>query len=258
MRRAGLISCLVVWLTGSCLAGETAWVDVRQVGRFQYFSQFPLDNQRALLEELAGLSLELQRTLALTPSRKPIEVHLLADRDTYRQYVRARVPGGSRQRALFLKGPDRSYIFACRRDDWPSDVRHEAIHALVHNSLPFLPLWLDEGLAEYFEVPLRLRHAGHPHLKRLKWSLLLGRTPSLVRLEARRGFSDLRAIDYRESWAWVHFLMHGPPTARRALRDYLAAIRTGPPPGPFSAWLEKRFPAAETALRKHLRKLQKR
>ena len=157
-----------------------------------------------------------------------------------------------------MKGPDRSYIFAYRHVDWSRDLRHEAVHALVHNALPYLPLWLDEGLAEYYEVPVHLRHKGHPHLKRLRWSLVIGRTPSLERLESRRDFRELRSVDYRESWAWVHFLIHGPPTARQALRDYLTAIRNDRPPGPFSIWLKKRFPKAETALRKHLRQLQKR
>ena len=33
------------------------------------------------------------------------------------------------------------------------DLRHELTHALLHSVLKDVPLWLDEGLAEYFELP---------------------------------------------------------------------------------------------------------
>ena len=33
------------------------------------------------------------------------------------------------------------------------DLRHELTHAILHSVLKDVPLWLDEGLAEYFEVP---------------------------------------------------------------------------------------------------------
>ncbi|GIT30210.1 MAG: hypothetical protein Ct9H300mP1_22560 [Planctomycetaceae bacterium] len=35
---------------------------------------------------------------------------------------------------------------------FPEDLRHEFTHGVLHSSLKRVPLWLDEGLAEYFEV----------------------------------------------------------------------------------------------------------
>jgi hypothetical protein len=43
-------------------------------------------------------------------------------------------------------------VFAYRGEDFETDLRHECTHALLNAALPVVPLWLDEGLAEYFEV----------------------------------------------------------------------------------------------------------
>ncbi len=45
--------------------------------------------------------------------------------------------------------------------------------------------------------------------------------------------------DYRESWAWVHFLLHGPADFERVLPSYLRAIQSGEPPGPLSGLLRR-------------------
>ena len=45
------------------------------------------------------------------------------------------------------------------------DLRHETTHAVLHGLLPMVPLWLDEGLAEYFEAPEANRLQRHPHFK---------------------------------------------------------------------------------------------
>ncbi len=225
-------------------------------GPFTIHAEFALDSHSRVLASLEKLPSEFRDVLKLDVSRRPIDVYVLANRRRYREYVRARVPGGERRRALFVNGPDRCVVFVYRHEDWAIDLRHECTHALVHNALPYLPLWLDEGLAEYFERPISqkiLRSTAHPHLKRIKWSLrLFGWRPSLSRLESRRDFQSMTASDYRDSWAWVHFLLTGPPEARRALSSYLAAIQDNRPPGPFSRFLAARMPNATRALKAHI------
>src|SRR4029079_19692846 len=41
---------------------------------------------------------------------------------------------------------------------------------------------------------------------------------------------QMTAADYRESWLWVHYLLHRTPTTKRVLVDYLAALRRGHTP----------------------------
>ncbi len=238
------------------LAAEpTAWHTVRRCGPFLLHSEFNLDNHRQVIRSLETLPAQFHKTLDLPVTGRPIDVHLLANHRRYQEHVRQRLPGAARRRALYLKTADRAYVFAFRHDSWSADLRHECTHALIHNALPYLPLWLDEGLAEYFEQPSPASTPSHPHLRRLRWSLRLGSTPSLKRLESRRTFQSMTSRDYREAWAWTHFLIHGPAPAQHALADYLAEIRNNRPPGHFSRFLETRLPTANKQLKSHLDRL---
>ncbi len=233
-------------------ADEPRWVTVQRHGPFLVHSEFALDRYRRVLDSLETLPDRFHKTLDLPVTGRPIHVHLLSNRRRYRAHLRERIPDRGRRRALYLKARDRGYVFAYRHDDLSRDLHHECTHALIHNALPYLPLWLDEGLAEYFERPSSASARSHPHLGWLRWSMQLGWTPSLERLESRRRFQSMTTRDYRESWAWVHFLLHGPPAAQRALADYLVAIQRNRPPGLFSRWIQPRLPAAAAGLKMHL------
>ncbi|MEO8270851.1 MAG: hypothetical protein ABI557_14095, partial [Aureliella sp.] len=39
---------------------------------------------------------------------------------------------------------------------------------------------------------------------------------------------------YRDSWAWVHFLLHRNTQTRQILKRYLAELRSGAQPPPLS------------------------
>lgn len=65
----------------------------------------------------------------------------------------ARLPAGGYFAASLFDDPDEEPTIVLR----PSSNRrealtHEIVHALVDRALPFAPLWLDEGLAEYYET----------------------------------------------------------------------------------------------------------
>jgi len=102
---------------------------------------------------------------------------------------------------------------------------------LLHAALPMVPLWLDEGLATYFEVAPGDRFRGHRARRGAIWDMRLGRMEGLGDLEKVSSVASFTAGDYRASWAWVHFMIHGPPEARDTLIAYLADIRARQPPG---------------------------
>ena len=114
-----------------------------------------------------------------------------------------------------------------------------------------VPLWLDEGLAEYFEQPPERRVHDNPYFKNLKWTLRLGGVADLEKLERKGHFSELGREDYRDSWAWVHFLLHGPPETRHELIQFLRDIQASTPPGVFSQRLARRLPNARAQMTRH-------
>ena len=216
---------------------RATWKDQRQVGPFLVSAAFDLSPHGAMLAELEVLQAELQRILALRPSSQSIEVLLLASAADHQTYLAERYPAAPYRRALFVEQGARLSVIAYDQPELAVDLRHEATHALLHSDVPRLPLWLDEGLAEYFEPAGAERVFDSPHLSPLRWDLRLGRLISLRQLEHKYALESLSERDYRFAWAWTHFLLHGPEYAAEALWQNLAAWRTGEPGRLFSKLL---------------------
>ena len=118
-----------------------------------------------------------------------------------------------------------------------------------------MPLWLDEGLAEYFEVAANARIRGNPHLTHMQRQLRWKRAPNLAALEAITDLGDMNEKQYRNAWAWVHFLLHGPPLARHLLLQHVAEINHQSVPTSLSRKLTHEMPRWSTAFRQHFASL---
>ncbi|WP_145369055.1 hypothetical protein [Maioricimonas rarisocia] len=237
------------------LAAGSQWAEQFSAGPFQFRSEFAMDEaeRQSLASEIALLRDDLEQTLRLPPGESPVEVSLFRNKWSYQRFVSQRIPDGASRPALFVKGPDLGRVYIYRRWGYETDFRHECTHALLHSSLPFVPLWLDEGLAEYFEIPRGERASRGRYLSSLRRSMFFGWKPNLRRLEARQSVTEMDSDDYRDSWAWVHFLLHGPVEARQVLSNYLDDIHSGRVITPFSERLYQRVPDANQQLILHLR-----
>ena len=100
-----------------------------------------------------------------------------------------------------------------------------------------VPLWLDEGLAEYFEVPRKSRITENPHHSKMRPKFFWMKAPSLRRLESIASLDQMGAREYREAWAWAHFMLHGPDYANEVLLAFLKSIQNGQVPVPISQQL---------------------
>jgi len=248
----GLVAPTVLGLVVGPRACRAAhWVDVRVAGPFVVRADFPLAGLEGLLRELARLQTDLGRSLGLRGPREPIELYLFRSERTYRAYVGRRYPKMPYRRALFVKDEGPGKVLVHRNPEFAVDIRHECTHALLHCTLPMVPLWLDEGLAEYFEVPPAKRASDNPYLKSVKWAVRFGMIASVEELERETDFSKLGRNDYRDSWAWVHFMLHGPAEARHELLRFLADLQASTPPGTLSRRLARRVPHLQSRLAEH-------
>jgi hypothetical protein len=236
----------------SALAAEP-WVDTRQVGPFVCQATFPLRDHDSLLSQLTALERDIDRSLGLPPSREPLYVYLFSDAQSHREYLKQHFPDVPYRRALFVKDGGLAAVYAYRHDQLDVDLRHECTHALLHATLPSVPLWLDEGLAEYFEVPEDKRASEHPNFGSLRWNMRLGMIRSVAELEERQDLAQMGTVDYRYSWAWVHFMLHGPDAAHAVLVAYLADIHRGAPAGQLSDRLAKSMPDATDRMAQHFK-----
>ncbi|OHB68695.1 MAG: hypothetical protein A2V70_10315 [Planctomycetes bacterium RBG_13_63_9] len=219
-------------------------------------SDFPLATQHRLLEELTARRFDISRCLGLPVSNEPIHVYLFDSADAFREFIRLHYPDFPDRRAFFVETDTRLVVYAHWGDRVAVDLRHEVTHGYLHSAVPNLPLWLDEGLAEYFEVPRGHNGMNREHLDRL-----------LIRLEQDRWQPDLRRVaqfdstfdmsqdDYAEAWAWTHFLLHSGVPHRELLHQYLEELRRDGTGEPFRPRLGRMLPQPEGAVVEHVRRL---
>jgi len=224
---------------------------------FILHADFSLEGQRGLVNQMARLQQDLTSTLGVQPTQEPVHLFLFQRRSTYQNYMKEYFAGLPYRRALFIKERGPGMVFAYQHSEFETDVRHESTHALLHGALPMVPLWLDEGLAEYFEVVPDERAYENEHLGKLKWYARLGKVPNIERLERINTLSGMGQAEYRDSWAWVHFMIHGPQAAREELRNYLADIQSHSPPDILSKRLRRRIPDLDQQLSMHLKHWKK-
>lgn len=233
------------------LAQASAWPYEQRVDSLTYFADFNLGRYPELLDETQSLTRLIPETLALSASSEPIHLYLFGQQQTYRRYLGQYFPAVPYRRALFIKQRGPGMVFAYASEALATDLRHETTHAVLHTLLPMVPLWLDEGLAEYFETPAADRFAASPHLRPIQRNVRWWRAPSLEALESRQDLQEMDGDDYRDSWAWIHFFLHGPPEVRDEFRRYLADLHAHIPPGSLVRRLERRVPHLPREFSRH-------
>lgn len=254
---------VVVLLCAQVAAGSpdnyVKWTDTREVGPFQIQATFPLAKYDRLFAELPDLQRELTRTLGISAAKSPINVYLFSDEAQYRAYTQRHFPQVPYRPALFVLEAGSPGVYTYEKADLDIDLRHECTHALLHGALPVVPLWLDEGIAKYFEVPAAQRAFDHPYFddSKWKWSLRLGMVRTIESLETRENLQDMDAADYRFSWAWVHFMMHGPEAAHTSLVQYVACYQQATPPGKLSVKLADAVPNPTEKMIQHFKHWQR-
>ncbi|GMR23899.1 MAG: hypothetical protein BMS9Abin37_2375 [Acidobacteriota bacterium] len=199
-----------------------------------------LESIRVLLEEaFASRKGENGETGENRKYRNLVVVHAVSDTQAMARLLPAmwedenvRKPDG-----LFREGPDKDYIVV--RLDAPSEgpyatLYHEYFHVFARAHFGRLPLWLDEGLAKFWEMTTigadRVR-IGVPSRRNLK---ILADEPWLplpILFAVDHGSphyedTEQSAVFYAQSWALVHFLLLGDDTGERQ-RQLFEYVRAG-------------------------------
>jgi tetratricopeptide (TPR) repeat protein len=121
---------------------------------------------------------------------------------------------------FFLRAPDRNYILIrldAQREHAYSTVYHEYTHYMLRKADTWLPLWLNEGLAQFYEntdiddKTAWLGETNSEALSLLKRNDMLP-IATLLRVDSQSPYyheEDKGSIFYAESWALTHYLMVG-------------------------------------------------
>jgi tetratricopeptide (TPR) repeat protein len=165
--------------------------------------------------------------------------------------------GQAKRAGYFLPGAEKKLVLL-RLDMETTEIYHtvfhEYTHLLVNQNVKSLPLWLDEGLAEFygntriFDKEIHLGYPSGNHVQFLRYNQLMPMA-TLFQVDHSSPYYNEEhkgSVFYAQSWAFVHYLM----VARTKQRDN--------PLLTFLTLLEQDVDAGEAAIRAFgdLKKLQ--
>ncbi|MCE9629834.1 MAG: DUF1570 domain-containing protein [Planctomycetia bacterium] len=228
-------------------------------GQLVIHADFPIAGQHRLVRELDSLRTDVSQELALPISDEPVHLYLFESTSRYDAFVARQYPTFPARRAFFVETDTTLSVFAVWQDRVAEDLRHETTHGYVHAVVPAVPLWLDEGIAEFFETPRGEQGLHRGHVAHLAGRLLEGTwRPDMDRLDAVTSPGEMSQDHYAEAWCWVHWLLRSTPERRELLQNYLLDVRRDPDTPPLSARLRHELrPSIDAAaeVKAHLSRL---
>jgi tetratricopeptide (TPR) repeat protein len=221
-------------------AGEKAWIEVRSP-HFRVLSDGSDREVRRVAREF-----EQMRTVFASgfpnlrlDSGAPLLV--LAPRDEYS--MKALAPQlwkqkGAKPAGYFQHGWEKQFAVVRLDEVAPGAyqvVYHEYVHTLLHMNFRWFPVWLDEGLAEFygntrFEQSRMLVGAPSWRVRVLQGAPLIP-LETLLAVNRRSPYyhdEDKVGVFYAESWALTHFLTFGPDMEEgKRLNEFYDLLQQG-------------------------------
>lgn len=195
------------------------------------------------------------------PTPAPIVVHVFGSERAYQPFMplfngkRIDVGGyfqptsGAYYITLSTEAGERAY----------PTIFHEYVHLLVGTTLADVPVWFNEGLAEYYSTyqmygdrEATLGRVKEEHVFELRERFIP--LKDLLAVDHRSSLyneGDRRGVFYAESWALVHYLLIGNPQRKGQVGVYLQKYADGVP-GPTA--FREAFGVAEVELEKELKR----
>jgi tetratricopeptide (TPR) repeat protein len=250
-RRAWAVVIGLCCVLASCLlpsrvnAGEKSdhWIEVRSP-HFTVVSNASEQKAREVASRFEQIRTVFSESLPLTGSHPSPSITILAfkNQDSLRPLLAEFWTGGhARPGGFFTHRLGQFYMALDLSAPGPypyATLYHEYYHSLTTPYIPTLPVWLAEGLAEFFgntEISAGEVRMGLPDpsfIKRLKQDGLM-RITDLINVDRLSPYYNEQAktsIFYAEAWALTHYLMVGDHNAHRAqLMQFLEATAQGVP-----------------------------
>jgi TonB family protein len=212
-----------------------SWVQVSS-DTYIVKSSSGLDAAKRVLKELESFH-QLLGTLAFQRTELPelpIEVLLIGDDATLKQLEPEYNGRKIQVLGFYQRGEDRDFIvLSGRAESLTNVVYHELSHYFVTRGFSSRPTWLNEGLSEYFatadfhDAEVSLGAIPQDRLQRLRTGTPIP-LKELFAVDLNSPYyneSDKAGMFYAESWAFVHYLMHGEHAEQFKL--YLEALMKG-------------------------------
>lgn len=199
---------------------------------------------------LGGIAVQLEQFRAVVaglihnadrPPALPTVVYVFGTRRAMQPYVPLAHGRPAAVAGFFQRDPDMNAIVLTLEgfDESAAVAYHEFTHLLVGNAVRSVPVWVNEGLAEYYSTYRLTASAteaeiGRPPAGRL--ALLRNRSIPIAELIAVDRSSELYnegsrgSIYYAGAWALTHYLLTQMPGGGAAINKYVAEWAEGRAP----------------------------
>jgi tetratricopeptide (TPR) repeat protein len=210
-----VITLIVLTLGIECLNGQSRWSAVQGDG-----VNVISDAGATSVTRMAHRIVQMRQLLGGAKKVLPLRVVLLSSERVFAELRPSATVGG-----FYQSSADEDWIVVrWGRPDSERALSHELVHAFLEHSGPRRPLWLEEGLAEFYSTAALDRDSwtiGRPvesHVRNLQQRAWLGEREffeanpdSSLREEGARVGQF-----YAQSWAVVHFLLTAPGIRERS------------------------------------------
>ena len=236
MRRSfTFLFCLVFALSASARDATDHWVELRS----QHFVVLTDSNEKQA-RRIAGqfermrAVFQLLMPAASDSAGSPIVVLAVKDRKGFQSLEPEAYLGKGKLdlAGYFLRAPDKNYIIV-RLDaqgDHPfATVYHEYTHFMLRNASEWIPLWMNEGMAEFYQnsdirdSEVLLGQANFDDIMYLRQSQLLP-LATLLKVDQSSPYyheEQKGSVFYAESWALIHYIeMTDRQKGTNRLQDY--------------------------------------
>lgn len=220
-------------------AREERWIEVRSP-RFVVLTNAGEKQGRRVAEQfemIRGVFKYLYPRARVDPAT-PLVIFAARDERTMKQLLPDYWESKERMRpaGIFLRGEDRPYVAV--RVGLPGELSHQIVyheyaHLLLDLAFKWVPIWLNEGMAEFFagttlsgkEAIVGRAGAHQVELLRTQRLLPLEELFQLDRHSPHYSERNKASIFYAQSWAVVHYLMLADRAAHtEQLNRYLTLL----------------------------------
>lgn len=245
--RAGLATLLLA-LCGlffsPCLyaAHNDTWVEVRSPN-FTVISNAGEKEARKVADQFEQIREVFQNAFpqVRVDLGKPVIIFAVKNEESMKSLLPAfwEAKGHMHPGGFYQPGEEKHFVVVRTNMEGPDPyeiVYHEYTHALMNINFRDLPLWLSEGIAEFFgnsaiyDNYVEIGKIAPYHLQVLQEHKLIP-IPTLLQADRSSPYyneNDRASLFYAESWAIVHYLEMDPDARKRnLLHDFLVACDAG-------------------------------
>jgi tetratricopeptide (TPR) repeat protein len=213
---------LLLFCTVAASASEKPWTEIRSP-HFRVLTDASSGDARKVAHEFEQMRnvFATHLTSARLESGAPLLIFAVRDEETAKALEPRIWKAGANRAGEFHHGWEKQYAIV-RLDSWGREgakqvVYHEYTHSIEHMNAHWLPLWFDEGTAEFYAYTRFEAHRTYVGAPTERINTLRASTPmpveALIALNQRSPYyldGAKNQLFYTEAWALVHFLTYGP------------------------------------------------